>query len=268
VLGGLDAGMRLAARGPMHAAGWLFVLSALVLAPACSGRYTTREAPAQNEQGLVRCDSYTQCEPDSPCDDGGTCVSIAGCGTALCVAPSSICEQACGTMSCEVLESYPAQMPRCPDGTPIKGRRSDSPEAPSRGGTGGSTPSGPSSGPAFGGVGGSLNPSGIYGMATPDGRGLGDNHVDCASYLQCDHRIGCGETPCIAIDGCAYGVCALPQSLCNEECTGTCTFVAGLPYRIACSTMLTGSENYGGGSSAGGARPWMPATGGSGGAAF
>jgi hypothetical protein len=253
----------------MRCGGSFLVFSVLVLAPACSGRYTARDEPAQSQQGLVQCDSYAHCGGDSPCDSGGTCVSIAGCGEAICAAPSYVCEQACSTKECEVLESYPAQMPRCPDGTPIKGERNSNPAPSSAAGSGGSTPSRAPSGP-LGGAGGSLNDSGVYGMAMPDGKGLGDNHIDCAAYLQCDHLVGCGETPCVAIDGCDYGVCALPQYLCNEECTGTCTFVAGLPYRIDCSTGLTGSENYGGANSGGGARPWMPVTGGaagSGGAA-
>src|SRR5690349_13594086 len=116
--------------------GWV-VLGALAL--ACSGKYSSNESGGVQHQA-VDCAEHVACDLDTPCSSG-SCISINGCSSALCVDTTSICKEACGSTECAVLDSYPGQLPRCPDGTAIQGNGKPPIRSSAASGSGGSTPS-------------------------------------------------------------------------------------------------------------------------------
>jgi hypothetical protein len=73
--------------------------------------------------------------------------------------------------------------------------------------------------------------------------------VDCQVYLRCsagDISPGC---TCITIPGCSRGICALPASLCAEECGGDCAVLESFPIQLKCEGggIIHGFEGMGGG---------------------
>lgn len=249
----------------MRLAAWsLLALFSLVLAPACSGKYTTiSDDPDDQENRLFQCDDYLACDIDTPCDTG-ECLSIPGCGSAICVSASVVCDQACGSTSCLVLDSYPAQLSTCPDGTPIKGK-----------GEGISFPQpGTGGGPSYAGStavgGGYLAGAPSYGGYPAGGGGYGTGGyatggtgttgvVNCQSYARCNVNVACAGAgfDCINVPGCQLGICAPAFPLCDSLCAGACAVLEGYPVQLACSTnTITGYEGFDdgfGGTSFGGA---------------
>lgn len=51
------------------------------------------------------------CGLDQPlCDFGLECIALTDCGHAVCIETTAACQAACGTDSCAILESFPAQI--------------------------------------------------------------------------------------------------------------------------------------------------------------
>ena len=241
----------------MRLAAWsLATLFSLVLAPACSGKYTT--IPDGEEQNqVIDCSDYLACDIDTPCD-GGECFSIPGCGSAVCVSASVICDQACGTNQCPVADSYPAQI-GCPDGTPIKGKGKGE-SFPTPVGTGGgpsyagSTPV-PGGYPAggYGGYGGYATAGAATGGYGTAGTGNGPV-VNCQAYARCNGNVPCAGAgfDCISLPGCQLGICAPAFALCDKLCSGQCEVLESYPVQLDCSTgPIYGYEGFGGTGSGG-----------------
>lgn len=247
-----------------------FGFGSLLFVLACSGKY--RDAGSGQTPGpIIQCDQYLACGVDSPCETG-ECIAIRGCGSAVCVSSSVICEQACGERDCEVATSYPGQLSRCPDGTPIQGEGSGGPQPPIVGTGGGPSYAGTaSSGYTSGGYGtaGTIAVGGVSGFG---GTGYGSGVLDCQAFARCDgdgRRCSAEGFDCIGIAGCAAGICAPPQALCASYCTGECAVLESYPVQLACSTgsirgVETGDPGVGGTSAAGGVSGWAgePAVGG------
>lgn len=80
----------------------------------------------------VDCSAHPRCGVDEAgCESPSECFSIPGCGGGLCIPGAQACRETCGTASCAVLESYPAQIA-------CDGRK----PAPGRNGSGGNTAAG------------------------------------------------------------------------------------------------------------------------------
>ena len=233
----------------MRFALWTSVaLASLWLAPACSGRSSPGKSGG-SEGEVIQCNKFVACGVDAPCHSG-ECLSVPGCGSAICVDGGELCQQACGSRDCMVLDSYPAQLTRCPDGTPIRGTgKGQSPTTP---GTGGAANAG---GSGMVGTGGSFT-AGTPGMGTAGapnggssmgGSGVGPGDViDCTAFARCRG----GEDPCavqgfdcVAVPGCQQGICAPAIALCNTYCSGDCEVLASDPVELECSSeTIIGSE--------------------------
>jgi hypothetical protein len=253
----------------MRLAAWsLATLFSLILAPACSGKYTTIPEPGDEQSKVFDCSDYLACDLDTPCD-GGECLSIPGCKSAICVSASVVCDQACDSTSCAVLNSYPGQITSCPDGTPIKGKGGGV-SIPTPIGTGGG-PSYAGSGPVTGGYatggyatagyGTGAYPSGGYGSGGYATGGYGGAaNVNCQAFTRCTINAPCvgvgADFDCISIPGCQQGICAPASALCNALCAGDCAVLESYPAQLECSTgRIYGYEGFAGsgGTSWGGA---------------
>lgn len=242
----------------MRLAAWsLATLFSLVLAPACSGKYTT--IPDGDEQRqVIDCSDYLACDGNTPCD-GGECLSIPGCGSAVCVSASVVCDEACNSTQCVVLDSYPGQITSCPDGTPIKGKGE---------GVSFPTPVGTGGGPSYAGsvsvAGGYSYANGGYATAGYAAGGYGTAGtgnspvVNCQDYARCNANVLCAGAgfDCISIPGCQLGICAPAFALCNNLCSGACEVLESYPVQLSCSTSqiygYEGFDNGFGGTSQGG----------------
>jgi hypothetical protein len=244
----------------MRLAAWsLATLFTIVLAPACSGKYTTAPEPGGVQSKVFDCSDYLACDLDTPCD-GGECLTIPGCRSAICVSASVVCDQACDTTSCAVLDSYPGQVTHCPDGTPIKGKGEGVSLPPV--GTGGG-PSYAGSPPVTGGYATAGYGSGGYATAgyASGGYATGGSGstaaVNCQVYSRCNLNVPCAGAglDCIAVPGCQLGICAPAFTLCDNFCSGPCAVLESYPVRLQCSSNnIVGYEGFGGfgGSSQGG----------------
>ncbi len=247
----------------MRLAAWsLASLFSLVLAPACSGKYTTIPDGDEQKNQIFDCSDYLACGVDTGCD-GGECLSISGCRSAICVSASVVCDEACNSTQCAVLDSYPGQIPSCPDGTPIKGQ-GEGVSYPTPSGTGGgptyagsaptaggySYPNGgypnggyPNGGYGSGGYGTAGYAAGGYGTA-----GTGNGPVlNCQNYARCNVNVLCAGAgfDCISIPGCSLGICAPAFALCNNLCSGECSVLESYPVQLSCSTStITGYEGF------------------------
>jgi hypothetical protein len=233
----------------MRLAAWsLAALFSLVLAPACSGKYTTMPDTGDQQSKVFDCSDYLACDLDTPCD-GGECLSIPGCKSAVCVSASVVCDQACDSTSCVVLDSYPAQITSCPDGTPIQGK-GEGARFP--------TPSGTGGGPSYAG-----SPTGTGGYAgygtggyatagyTSGGYGgvSGNAAINCQLYPRCNLNVPCAGVgfDCVAIQGCQLGICASTFNLCNYFCAGECAVLESYPAQLECgSNNIVGYERFNG----------------------
>jgi hypothetical protein len=236
----------------MRLAAWsLASLFSIVLAPACSGKYTTIPDSEDEQRRIFDCSDYLACDIDTPCDDGGECLAISGCTSAICVSPAVVCDQACDSTHCAVATSYPGQIPRCPDGTPIKGKGAGV-SFPTPVGTGGG-PSYAGSAPVTGGYGTAGYPSGGYASG-----GSGTTAaLNCQGYTRCNVNVPCASAgfDCIAVPGCQLGICAPAFTLCDNFCAGECLVLESYPLQLECSTNnIVGYEGFAGfgGSSQGG----------------
>lgn len=264
-------GTTFAGAGAMRCAGWSSLgFGAVLFVLACSGKYT-ETGDGQNPGGIIQCDQYLACGVDAPCETG-ECIAVPGCGSAVCASSSVICEQACGERGCEVATSYPAQVSRCPDGTPIQGVGTGEPQPPLVGTGGSPSYAGTASGGyTSGGYGtaGTIAIGGAYGVGGTDS---GPGVLDCQAFARCNGGDkGCSAEgfSCITIPGCMLGICAPPEPLCTSYCAGDCKFLVSSPLQISCSSGVitgveTGDPGAGGSSAAGGAPGWAgePAIGG------
>lgn len=234
----------------MRPSAWLLLCSLPILfAPACSGRYVQGDgAPGDLTHDVIDCADYLACNLDTPCDTG-ECVKVPGCGTAICASSAALCSEACGSTSCAVLDSYPAQLSSCPDGTPIKGRGNGFPaDDPSTGGkpSVGGAPTGGYPAAGYGGstsAGGSA-PAGGYASG---GTGYGGAVINCQSYQRCSIQVGCASPnlSCLSIPGCDLAICAPAQALCDNLCAGECYVLDSYPQQLECTTnAISGYEGY------------------------
>ena len=240
----------------MRLAAWsLATLFTIVLAPACSGKYTTiPELEPGNEQSKVfDCSDYLACGIDMPCDDGSECLAISGCGSAICVSPAVVCDHACNSTQCGVAASYPGQIPKCPDGTPIKGK-GEGERIPSVGTGGG--PSYAGSAPVTGGYAG-YGSGGYASGGYASGGSTNVAAVNCQVYSRCNANVPCAGPgfDCIAVPGCQLGICAPAFTLCDNFCVGACAVLESYPVQLRCSSNdivgYEGFAGFGGGSQGG-----------------
>jgi hypothetical protein len=226
----------------MRLAAWsLTALTSIVLAPACSGKYTTIPEPGDEPSRVFDCSDYLACDLDTPCD-GGDCLSIPGCKSAVCVSASVVCDQACDSTSCVVLDSYPGQVNSCPDGTPIQGK-GEGARFPTPSGTGGG-PSSAGSPTAMGGYATGGYASGGYGGASGNATA-----INCQLYSRCNVNVPCAGRglDCIAVPGCQLGVCAPASTLCDDFCAGDCAVLESYPVQLQCSSNnIVGYEGFAG----------------------
>jgi hypothetical protein len=238
----------------MRLAAWSFAtLFTIVLAPACSGKYTTLPDTGDEQSRVFDCSDYLACDVDTQCDDGGDCLAISGCGSAICVSASVVCDHACNSTQCGVAASYPGQISSCPDGTPIKGKGRGESIPPSVGTGGG--PSYAGSGPFTGGSVTAGYGSGGYATAgyASGGYATGGSgntaSVNCQVYSRCNVNVPCAGAgfDCIAVPGCQLGICAPAFTLCDNFCAGACTVLESYPVQLQCSSnIIVGYEGFGG----------------------
>jgi hypothetical protein len=69
----------------------------------------------------VDCSAHPVCGAGGPSCSTGECIAIVGCPSAICIDSRQACEETCGTPSCIILESFPAQL-RCEGREPVSGR--------------------------------------------------------------------------------------------------------------------------------------------------
>jgi hypothetical protein len=238
----------------MRLAAWsLATLFTIVLAPACSGKYTTIPEPGDEQSKVFDCSDYLACDAENRCDDGGECLAISGCASAICVSASVVCDQACNSTQCGVAASYPGQIPKCPDGTPIKGK-GEGVTFPTMVGTGGG-PSYAGSSTATGGyatagygAGGSATAGYASGGYATGGSGSAAA-VNCQAYSRCNAKVSCAGVgfDCVAVPGCQLGICAPAFTLCDNFCAGTCAVLESYPVQLQCSSnVIVGYEGFGG----------------------
>jgi hypothetical protein len=82
-----------------------------LLGLACGGSDSNGGEPLDAEE----CAKHSECGVDAPCAEG-SCLSIQNCATLICIDQTEACRLLCGSKTCEILESFPAQV-RCARGS-------------------------------------------------------------------------------------------------------------------------------------------------------
>jgi hypothetical protein len=208
----------------------------------------------------VMCGDYEACSLDTPCASG-SCISLVGCDSAICISGEEACELSCPADSdCAILESYPEQIacegrvPAIPGDTttsdvvteePTASDTSDEPtsdgvtEEPTTSDTSVGTSDEPTS---------DVGPSEPTSMGTSDDPVTGPEGVDCDEYPACsaeDSSACSGEAWCIAAPGCPTAICISTAEWCESSCPepDTCAIGESLPGSPSCDDVVPGTSS-------------------------